>query len=111
MPARVPVSYPRPTVQGRPLQRPRIASEGEGTSSRAPIRASDPSSSSFQMIAGRLACPSDLMTQCWMPSSELSHQFLSIDTSLELMFFSETSTHVIFSLFYNPVFKLALTKS
>ena len=39
----------------------RVVLKDEGTSSGAPPRTGDPSRSSSEMVAGRLACPLDLM--------------------------------------------------
>ena len=66
---------------------------GEGTYFKVPP-ARDPSSSQPQIIAGRLVAPPDLLTRCWLPLGELSCQFLTLETSLELVFVLEAFTHV-----------------
>ena len=91
---------PRPSTIERPLQRPRVEPSGEGTSSRArsmregtsPTRAS--SSSTPQVVAGRLAATPDLMVRYWVPQGELYRRFITLDTTLEPVYDPVICTHV-----------------
>ena len=66
--ARVPPVRVRPRTLERPQQRPRTAPGDEGTSAGVAQAADVPSSSGSQTLPGRLACPPDLMTRCWLPT-------------------------------------------
>ena len=77
----------------RPLQRPRIIPSGEGTSSGGqPAR--DSSSSTHQVVVGRLATTPDLMVRYWAPLGELHRRFVNLDTTLEPVYDPATCTHV-----------------
>ena len=93
-PTRAPAPHPRPSTLERPQQRSHTVLVGESTSTGVPQSTSGPSSSSSQAVLGRLAYPPNLMTRCWMPSGELSHQFLRIDTSLEPVLLLKASKHM-----------------
>ena len=93
-PTRAPPIRIRPRTLERPQQRPRTIPEGEGTSAGVTQGADVPSSSGSQTLLGRLGCPPGMMLRCWMPSHELSRQFLCLDTSLEPVFIPDTATHV-----------------
>ena len=77
-----------------------VESNGEGTSSgvqptrerMSPTRAS--SSSTPQVVAGRIVSIPDLLIRCWVPPGELSCRFLTLNTTLELVYDPVTCTHV-----------------
>ena len=105
--ARAPSFHVRPTALKRPPQNPHTEQRGEGTSSNAPPTRG-PSGSDSNALAGRLAAPPDLLTRCWLPSSELSRQFLTLDTSLEPTFILDASIYVSSSSFGIPFFSLMI---
>ena len=77
----------------RPLQRPLIVPSGEGTSSGGqPAR--DSSSSTHQVVVGRLAATPDLMVRYWAPPGELHRRFVTLDTTLEPVYDPTTCTHI-----------------
>ena len=84
----------------RPSQRPRVFFSGEGSSSGAqPVGdgappTGAPSGSASQVIVGRLVSVPDLLVRCWVPPGELSHRFLTLDTTLEPPYTPDTCTHV-----------------
>ena len=86
----------RPRTLERPHQRPRIVPGGEGTPAGVPQAADVPSGSGSQTVLGKWGCPLDMMVRCWMPTSELSRQFLRLNTTLEPVFIPDTTTHVSF---------------
>ena len=91
--------HPRPRALERPSQRPRIVPSGEGTSSGVPpVGGSVPATraAASQIMGGRLISVPDLLTWCWMPPGELSHQFLTLDTILEPVYDPVACTHVSF---------------